>query len=256
MKNLAFAFIAVLVTLGCESGPKILDWNKTSKEQKFKVGDTIVVEGLTINIVDYSDTNGVVIRRDPSGNPSGPLHVMAATSYKNEWNEKISIPLFNPEQLDIKENPNVPLGVVICTIYNPSHNKDLQVLYRMYPTFIVQETKINAVGRHFTPHLVNLKRVYPDILHRFRFIGTIQSIERKTIGNVSLPSIEIDVSGITVIDSEQLKKLESWRMDESMKEHLTSGKEFEKELIESIERNEKRMKWLEKKIEEEKEQNR
>ena len=258
MKNLALAFMAVIVTLGCDSDPKILDWNKTASEQKFNVGNAIVVEGLTTNnIVSYTNTNGTVTREDPFGDPSGPLHVWAATTYKDEWNEKISIKLFNPEQPNVKENPNAPLGIVICTIYNPSHNEDLRDLYRMYPKFIVQETKIDAVGRHFTPHLVTLERVYPRILHRFRFIGTIQRIGRNTFGNVSLRYVDIDVSDITVISSEQFNKLESWRMDESMQQHLTSGEEFEKELIEDIEKGKKEMERLKKEIERlENEQNR
>ena len=47
MKNLALVFMSIIVIIGCESGPKTLDWNKTASQQKLKVGDAIVLEGIT-----------------------------------------------------------------------------------------------------------------------------------------------------------------------------------------------------------------
>ena len=230
MKNLASVFFIFVVAFGCDSGPKVLNWNKTASEQKFKVGDTIVVEGITSNIVNYNDTQG---------HGSGGLFVVvsAAKSLRIKWGVEISIPLFNPEQPDITENPNAPLGIVIGTIYNPSHNKDLQVLYEMYPEFLVQEKRLDAIGRFFSPNIFDKPEyVHPHILHRFRFIGTIHSIGRKTIGRVSLSSVDIEVSDITVISSEQLNKWESWRTDPSLKRHFVDVEQFTKEVGENIKR--------------------
>ena len=240
MKNLSLMFIAVIVILGCESSPKTLDWNKTASEQKFKVGDTIVVEGITTNIVNYKDTKGSVTE----GSTKEALFVSPADSYRIQWNEEISIPLFNPEQPDVMGNPNVPLGIVICTIYNPSHNKDLQVLYEMYPNLVVQETRKDALSRFFSPYQFKLERVHPHISHRFRFIGTIHSIGRKIIGGVSLSSVDIEVSDITVIGSEQLNKLESWRTDESIQSSWANVEEFKKEVQEDIKRLEEEKKRI------------
>ena len=59
MKCLSLTLIAFIVRLGCEPTPKepavkTLDWNKTASEQELEIGDTIIVEGLAYNIVDYS----------------------------------------------------------------------------------------------------------------------------------------------------------------------------------------------------------
>lgn len=43
----------LIVVLGCESGPKTLDWIKRTSEQKLKIGDIINVEGLAYDIVGY-----------------------------------------------------------------------------------------------------------------------------------------------------------------------------------------------------------
>ena len=233
MKNFALIFFVFVVVFGCESGPKVLNWNKTASEQKIKVGDTVVVEGITTNIVNYTDYKGY----GRGFSEEGEIAVWAAKSLRNEWDEEISIPLFNPEQSDVMENPNVPLGIVICTIYNPSHNKDLQVLYEMYPDFIVQETRMDALDRFFSTDLSNrLEHVHPHFSHRFRFIGTIHSIGRKTIKGVSLPSVDIEVSDIIVISSEQLNKLESWRTDASLRWHRVNVAEFKKEVEENMKR--------------------
>ena len=36
--------------------------------------------------------------------------VHVPTLYRKQWGEEISIPLYNPEQPNVKENPKVPIG--------------------------------------------------------------------------------------------------------------------------------------------------
>ena len=142
MKILASVFIALIVILGCESTSKkpalkTLDWNKTAIEQELKIGDIIIVEGLAYNIVDYYLSSRRILPHftDP---PSFAVHV--PTLYRNNWSEEIFIPLYNPEQPDVTENPNVPIGSVVCVIFNPKHEEDLMALHEMYPSSVKQET--------------------------------------------------------------------------------------------------------------------
>ena len=246
MKNLVFVFFVFLIAFGCESepkGPKTLDWNKTTSEQQVEVGDTIVVEGITDNIVDYRNSDGFT--RDNTDEETVEIFIRVPTSYRNSWDEEISIPLFNPEQPDVTENPNVPIGIVICTIYNPSHNKDLQTIYETYPKFVVQETRIDAAGRFFgAPSFYSSsfygKYIHPLFLYRFRFTGTIRRIGRQKVERVSLHSLDIEVSDVVVISSEQLNELEDWRTDSSLESHTINVKAFRKEL-ESIQKEKERL---------------
>ena len=254
MKNLVFVFFVFLIAFGCESepkGPKTLDWNKTTSEQQIEVGDTIVVEGITDNIVDYRNFDGYA--RD-SFKETGEIFIRVPTSSRNSWDEEISIPLFNPEQPDVTESPNIPIGIVICTIYNPSHNKDLQIIYETYPEFVVQETRIDAAGRAFRSSSFYGKHIHPLFLHRFRFTGTIRRIGRQKVERVSLHSLDIEVSDVVVISSEQLNELEDWRTDSSLKSHTINVEEFSKEVKEKLESIQKERERLEEKIKAEEEQ--
>lgn len=221
MENLASVLIALIVILGCESTPKApalktLDWNKTASEQELKIGDTIIVEGLAYDIVEYYYTNRRIF---PSLTdlPYFVVHVPCAMS--KTWNEEISIPLYNPEKPDVKENPNVPIGSVVCVIFNPKYEEDLMALPEMYPRLIRQETPKEgfspARARAALRSEFNSDYTGPitllHIQHRFRFTGSIRGFSRKTLRSVSLPCIDIVVSGIEVISSEPLNELEEWR---------------------------------------------
>ena len=254
MKNLVFVFFVFLIAFGCESepkGPKTLDWNKTASEQQVEVGDTIVVEGITDNIVDYRNFDGSTT--DYTDEETVEIFIRVPTSYRNSWDEEISIPLFNPEQPDVTESPNAPIGIVICTIYNPSHNKDLQTIYERYPEFVVQETRIDAAGRALRSSSFYGKHIHPLFLHRFRFTGTIRRIGRQKVESVSLHSLDIEVSDVVVISSEQFNELEYWRTDSSLKSHTINVEEFIKELEERIESSQKKIERLEEQLKAEEE---
>ena len=253
MKNLVFVFFVFLIAFGCESepkGPKTLDWNKTTSEQQIEVGDTIVVEGITDNIVDYTNSDGWTRDRFEE---TGEVYIRVPQSDRISWDEEISIRLFNPEQPDVTENPNIPIGIVICTIYNPLHNKDLQTIYETYPEFVVQETRIDAAGRVLRGSSFYGKHIHPLFLHRFRFTGTIRRIGRQKVERVSLHSLDIEVSDVVVISSEQLNELEDWRTDSSLNFHVINVEEFRKEVEEKSESIQKEIERLEEKIKAEEE---
>ena len=199
MKYLALAFIALIIMSGCESGPKTLDWDKTASEQKFEVEDTIIVEGIAKNIVEYEYKKRKVI--------GDGVYIRPATLRATEWASQISVPLYNPEQPNVKVNPNVPIGSVICTIYNPNLNNSLLTLFEeTYPHAIKQETREEALRRsrveQYVPDYNQKITAPPNIQHRFRITGSIQNIGRKTVRGVSLQCIDITVSELTVISSE------------------------------------------------------
>lgn len=214
MKYLVFAFILVIVISGCELGektpkaPKILDWNKTASEQKFKIGDTIIVEGLAFNIVEYEYEKRKVIGDGVFAKP----YIKPATLKIVKWTDQISVPLYNPEQSNVTVNPNVPIGSVICTIYNPNLNDDLRTLLETsYPWRIKQESKEDTLERskveQYIPDYYQKITARPNIQHRFRFTGSIQNIGRKTVRGVSLQCVDIAVSALTVVSSKRLDYL-------------------------------------------------
>ena len=211
MKYLALAFIALIIMSGCESGPKTLDWDKTASEQKFEVEDTIIVEGIAKNIVEYEYKKRKVIGDGELARP----YIRPATLRATEWTSQISVPLYNPEQPNVKVNPNVPIGSVICTIYNPNLNNSLLTLFEeTYPHVIKQETREEALRRsrveQYVPDYNQKITAPPNIQHRFRITGSIQNIGRKTVRGVSLQCIDITVSELTVISSEKLPGMWIW----------------------------------------------
>ena len=62
---------------------------------------------------------------------------------------ELSIPLYNPDRPHVTLNPNVPIGAVVCVIYNPMHIKDLgfdnKELYKLYPSRIPLESESDAL---------------------------------------------------------------------------------------------------------------
>ena len=226
MKHLILVFIALIVMFGCESTPKTptiktLDWNKTIGEQELEIGDTIIVEGLAYDIVEYFYTSRNIYPKftDP---PSFAVHVPSAI--RKAWVEEISIPVYNPEQPDVTKNPNVPIGSVVCIIFNPKHEEDLMALHDMYPPVIEQETAEQAYKlagararylREYSTEFTGRQKLL-HFQHRFRFTGTIRDFSRKTLQSVSLQCIDFVVSDIDVISSELLNELEDWRTEVSL----------------------------------------
>ena len=62
MKNLALVFFVFFVAFGCESGPKVLNWNKTASEQNLQIGDTLTVEGIAYNLFPYAYQHRLIVR--------------------------------------------------------------------------------------------------------------------------------------------------------------------------------------------------
>ena len=225
MKCLESVLIVFIVILGCESTPKTptlktLNWNKTAIEQKLEIGDTIIVEGLAYNIIEYRLTQRRIYPHfNKDGPPSYAVHV--PTLYRERWGEEISLPLYNPEQPNVEENPKVPIGSVVCVIFNPKHEENLMTLHEMYPAVVRQETSKEAFRSgsykakyesQWSSDYIGVKK-RPHFQHRLRFTGSIRGFSRKTLRSVSLPCIDLVVSGIEVISSKTSNELEDWRTE-------------------------------------------
>ena len=224
MRYLALMVTTIMISLGCESTPKepkvkTLDWNKTASEQKLEVGDSIIIEGYAHNIVDYYLSERTIYPNLEEGN----YIVHEPRIFKKRWIDKKEIALYNPEQPNVKENPNVPIGSVIFTIFNPNHEENSKDLYDMYPYWVRQETVKEAFnrGKYYVKYETQFKTDYNgkirevNIRHRFRVTGLIRSFSRKTLQGVSLRCIDIDLSNIEVISSETLSNLEIWRTQQN-----------------------------------------
>ena len=66
---------------------------------------------------------------------------------------------FNPDDLSDEFDANAPIGVVVCTIYNPSQDEAMRFLRELYP-----ETA--ARGE------------YPTKSHVLRFVGRVSGFQR------------------------------------------------------------------------------
>lgn len=130
MKKLLMLLLLCFCVFGCESEtkapetqnhsqspkvPKTLDWNKSASEQNLKIGDTISVEGIAYNIFPYEYKP-----RRVSG--IGGVTYVAHLDRSFYFPPEHDILLYNPEQPVITKNPNVAIGAVVCTIYNPSYS--------------------------------------------------------------------------------------------------------------------------------------
>ena len=125
---------------------------------------------------------------------------------------------------DVTKNPNVPIGSVVCIIFNPKHEEDLMALHDMYPPVIEQETAEQAYKlagararylREYSTEFTGRQKLL-HFQHRFRFTGTIRDFSRKTLQSVSLQCVDFVVSDIDVISSELLNELEDWRTEVSL----------------------------------------
>ena len=95
-------------------------------------------------------------------------------------------------------------------------------LHEMYSVRVRQETSKEAFRRGsykakyesqgLTDYTGVKKR--PHFQHRLRFTGSIRGFSRKTLQSVSLPCIDLVVSGIEVISSKTSNELEDWRTEE------------------------------------------
>ena len=217
MKNLALVFFVFFVVFGCESEmkvpekrsqsqlPKTLDWNKTANEQNLQIGDTLIVEGIAYNIFPYE-------YKPRSVTGIGHIQSVALLERPLSLPPEISIPLHNPDQPNVESNPNVPIGAVMCTIYNPRYDERLALENRefnnLYPHKIPLESEVSAIfyakmeyrDNKVYAYLIKRLSKYLIVEHKFHLTGTIQGFERKIIGNVSLKCINIVVSEIKVVE--------------------------------------------------------
>lgn len=205
MKYFALVFFVFVVALGCESGTKKLDWSKTARAQKLQIGDSIIVEGIAYNIFDYEYTKRSVFpNRDRTD-----MIVRVARQSKKFFGLELFIPVYNPNQPDVETNPDVPIGSVVCTVYNPKLNEEIKKLDEMYPSDVPLESTADAIEQNkrysggSPPRDRNLSS-YLIIQHKFLLTGTIQGFERRTLRGVSLACVDIEVSDIKVIESQKV----------------------------------------------------
>ena len=133
------------------------------------------------------------------------------------------IHLYNPEQPEIAKNPNVPIGSVVCTVYNPSYDNEYlgfegnTELYRMYPGRILLESKDSATfwskmeyrDNKVYDSLVKHLSEYLIVEHKFQLTGTIQGLERRVLcdghlNNLSLRCVDIVVSEIKSMENKKV----------------------------------------------------
>ena len=169
------AIISSLMHIITANAPEVksLDWDKTAKEQGLKNGDTITIEGL---IHSRHISRDYEYERDSDTDEWAYI--------KQPWDAELHVPMYN---LHYREKPNVPIGVVVCTIFNPSAYEAMQKIDAMYPDK--------------TPEP-------PYISHDIKFEGTIHSFKReivetssKEVPKLSLASVRIHVTDLEVISS-------------------------------------------------------
>ena len=177
-----FLIIYLVFSFSCDTPnkPKVLDWNKTANQQNFELEDLIRVEGVVY---------------DPIGNPlKFKFDKDTGKSFWRQkgWESKTHTSVHNPhDSSDSDFNPNAPIGVVICTIYNPSAYEPLQRLNDMYSG--------------------NLED-YPVLEHKMSFTGTIYSFEKEFVQSYNdkpdyyLSCVRIHVTDITYISSRDWTK--------------------------------------------------
>ena len=141
MKYVAIV-IMMLAIIGCDP-VKDLDWDRTAKEQRLRIGNQVRVDGVAygLPIYEFKKTN----------NPEN-------IRVKKTWGTELDFWVY-PDNSTDDINPNAPIGTVIGTIYNPMHNEVLTELRDTYP----DEVKLLES---------------PRLKHRFELIGRIHSFKR------------------------------------------------------------------------------
>lgn len=178
MKYIAIAVFVLFACIGCDP-VKSLDWNRTVKEQRLRVGNQIRVEGVSYGLGVY--------KFKKTDNYESVL-------VKKTWDTEMDLSIYPPDNPVNDVNPNAPIGTVIGTIYNPMHNEVLTELRDMYP----DERKM-LEG--------------PYLKHKFELIGRIHSFRRAitlsaddTQPDISLTAVRIHVESLTHIESINIKE--------------------------------------------------
>ena len=162
---LAFGLLAMM---GCDTTDK-LDWERTANQQGLKIGDMIQVEGLCYDIARYK------LARNKDGRRIEDSETNQLVWHKQDWkdrNSKINLDVYNPAgDVNDELNPLAPIGIVICTIYNPSFYESLNKLSDMYPEervggrnglehHIVFTGEIYSFEKYETPAMSNQPMIY------------------------------------------------------------------------------------------------
>lgn len=170
MRYIAPLLFWVIVLAGCDP-VKELDWDRTAKDQRLRIGNRVRVDGLTYGL---------------------PVYELKDMWVKKTWGIELDLWTYNPDDRSyennpvISINPNAPIGVVIGTIYNPMHNETLTKLRDTY-------SDTAKLGES------------PFKKHRFEIIGRIHSFKRairptadETQPDISLTAVRIHVDSITL----------------------------------------------------------
>ena len=184
MRYIAPLLFLVIVTAGCDP-IKELDWDRTSKSQRLRVGNQVKVEGVTYGLSLY-EFKGFT---DPD-----------KVWVKKNWGTELDLWAYNSNDPTRETNsiapinPNAPIGTVIYTVYNPMHHPALAELRDMYPDAIK-------------------KGEYPTFQHKFEIVGRIHSFKRdivpsadETQPDISLTAVRIHVENLKHIESINIKK--------------------------------------------------
>ena len=175
MKYIAIA-IMMLAVIGCDP-VKDLDWDRTAKDQRLRIGNRVKVDGVAYGLSVYE------LKKN------GNTEIFWA---KKNWDTTLDFWVYNPDAESPEndpydpKNPNAPIGTVICTIYNPMHNEILMRLRDMYPD------------------TVKLGESSP-MKHRFEITGRIHSFKRdlvtsadETQPDISLTAVRIHAESLTL----------------------------------------------------------
>ena len=152
---------------------KQLDWEQTAKAQGLKNGDTITVEGTV-----HARNIGRDYEYERDSDKAESVYT------KKPWEAELHVPMYCQGYY---QKPNSPIGVVVCTIFNPSFYEEMQKIDAMYPDKTSDR---------------------PRILFTMKFEGTIYSFKREIVEHydeevpkLSLASVRIHVSKIEIISS-------------------------------------------------------
>ena len=183
MKYIAIV-ILLLGVMGCDP-VKNLDWDRTAKDQRLRIGNQVKFEGVAYGLSIY-EFKGFT---DPD-----------KVWVKKNWETELDFWTYNPNAETTENtpynpiNPNAPIGTVICTIYNPMHHPILTELRNIYPDVIK-------------------KGEYPAFQHKLEIIGRIHNFKRDLVTSadasqpdISLTAVRIHVESLKHIESIDIKK--------------------------------------------------
>ena len=175
--------VSIAVVLGC--APPKLNWGKTAKQQHLKTGDIIKVEGLCYDLAKYK------VAQTKSGKLIEDYEKNELVWIKQEFPgvaSKLKFWLFDPKSVVNEDmNPLAPIGVVICTVFNPSYYENFKELTYLYPY-----ERVNSD---------------PRIEHRVEFTGEVQGFGKEELRLANKPvqhlnCIYLNVEDIKVISSQ------------------------------------------------------